>query len=149
MKKEVAKPAIIKLRGMIGKPFMYKSQNITILDYHVLGEEGATQIDVENGNGEPIPPIKTQNLNKFIELCLPVEVDDKVEETGISTEVQQQTSNLLLELQKTLKENIELVKKDVKYIKQASVVNSSVNSLIGLAKIQIQVMKMGKQKVSQ
>lgn len=141
-KKEVAKPTLMKLKDMIGKTFLYKGKQITICDYHVLGEEGKTQIDVEDENGKPAEPIKTPDLAKFIDFCLPVDTSEGEETQAVSTEVVQQTNSLLGTLQQTLLDNITQVKKNPNYIKQANVINSSVNSLIGLAKIQIQVNKM-------
>jgi hypothetical protein len=59
--KEISKPSLQRLKGMIGKLFLYKGKQIKIKDYHVLGEEGKTQIDIEEGE-----PIKTADLTKFI-----------------------------------------------------------------------------------
>jgi hypothetical protein len=143
MSTQIGKPAIMKLKGMVGQTFMYKSKNILITDYHVLGEEGKTQIDIEDGNGVALEPIKTSDLTKFIDACLPV---DNESEDSVSTEVVEGTNSLLTNLQATLLDNINQVKKNPNYIKQANVVNSSVNSLIGLAKIQIQVSKMKKDR---
>lgn len=148
MNKTVVKPTLMKLKEMIGKTFLYKGKQITICNYHVLGEEGKTQIDIEDENGKPATPIKTPDLTKFIEFCLPVD-DTNGDEPGnnaVSTEVVQQTNGLLSTLQQTLLDNINQVKTNPNYIKQANVINSSVNSLIGLAKIQIQVNKMTKAK---
>lgn len=128
---------------MIGKTYMYKGRNILIANYHVLGEEGKTQIDIQDGDGNPLEPIKTQDVSRFMEACLPVESENNpTDNAAVSTEVVKQTNTLLNTLQQTLLDNIEQVKKNPAYIKQANVVNSSVNSLIGLAKIQIQVKKM-------
>lgn len=146
MNKTVAKPTLMKLKGMIGKTFLYKGKQITICDYHVLGEEGKTQIDIEDEYGKPAEPIKTPDLTKFIEFCLPVDITDRDQPAtnAVSTEVVQETNGLLSTLQQTLLDNIKQVKTNPGYIKQANVINSSVNSLIGLAKIQIQVNKMSK-----
>lgn len=149
MSKTTVKPTLMKLKGMIGHTFLYKGKQITICNYHVLGEEGKTQIDIEDENGNPAEPIKTPDLAKFIEFCLPVDTSDGKDadqSNAVSTEVVQQTNSLLGTLQATLLDNIKQVKTNPGYIKQANVINSSVNSLIGLAKIQIQVNKMQKIK---
>ena len=144
-KKEVVKPTLMKLKEMIGKTFLYRGNQITICNYHILGAEGKTQIDIEDENGKPAEPIKTPDLAKFIEYCLPVDdTPTRQESQAVSTEVVQQTNSLLGTLQQTLLDNISQVKTNPNYIKQANVINSSVNSLIGLAKIQIQVNKMKK-----
>ena len=132
----VAKPTLQRLKGMIGRSFLYKGSQITILDYHVLGEEGKTQIDIEDGE-----PIKVNDLLKFVDACLPVQEEPN---GAISVQAVQQTDSLLSTLQATLLDNINQVKKNKDYIKQANVINSSVNALIGMAKLQIQVEKMKK-----
>jgi hypothetical protein len=137
--KEISKPSLQRLKGMIGKLFLYKGKQIKIKDYHVLGEEGKTQIDIEEGE-----PIKTADITKFIEFCLPVDDTngEEKQESGVSTVVLQETNTLIGTLQQTLLENIAQVKKNPNYIKQANVINSSVNALIGMAKLQLQVGKM-------
>lgn len=134
MKDLIAQPLLQRLKKMIGKPYMYKGQNIIISNYTVLSDEGKTLIDLQGAR-----PLKIRDLSQFLNECLPVDSED---ETVVSTEVVQQTNNLLTTLQQTLLDNIEKVKKDPAYIKQANTVNSSVNSLIGLAKIQISVSKI-------
>lgn len=133
-------PHFKTLKRMIGKPWLYRGNQITIENYHIMGDQGKTQIDVVGKD-----PIEVKDIKKFIEACLPVE-DDKPVRNGqtaaLSTEVVEQTNGLLSSLQQTLLDNIAAVKKDPAYIKQANTINSSVNSLIGLAKIQIQVGKM-------
>lgn len=118
----IGKPALTKLKEMIGKTFLYKGKQITICNYHVLGEEGKTQIDIEDEHGNPAEPIKTPDLVKFMDFCLPV--DDTVGDDGtqaISTEVVHQTNNLLSTLQSTLLDNIKQVKQNPNFIKQANV----------------------------
>ena len=46
MSKTAVKSTITRLKEMIGQTFLYKGKQITICDYHVLGEEGKTQIDM-------------------------------------------------------------------------------------------------------
>lgn len=133
--------SLVRLKKMIGKTFMYKGQNITITNYHVLPDEGKVQIDIKEG-----PYIKTPNIDKFLEFCLPVEQGDDAT-TAVSTEVIQQTDSLLATLQNTLLDNIAKVQKNEKYIKQATVINSSVNALIGMAKLQLQVKRFKKEEL--
>lgn len=122
-----------KLKAMLGKLWLHNGNQIKIINYHVLSEQGKIQIDIEGKD-----PMMIKDINKFIEGCLPVE------ETAVSVEVIQQTNGLINTLQKTLLDNIEKVKNDKEYIKQANVVNSSVNALIGMAKLQLQVEKLKK-----
>jgi hypothetical protein len=148
METTVAKPLLTRLKGMIGKTFLYKKNQITICNYHVLAAAGETQIDIEDEYGKPAEPIRMKDLSKFLDGCLPVDAQEVIDNAGqaVSTQVVQQTNGLLNTLQQTLLDNINQVKSNPGYIKQANVINSSVNSLIGLAKIQIQVNKMGKGK---
>lgn len=124
-----------RLEKLLNKEFIYKQENIRVKDY-VRNPDNKT-IDIITDK-KPIS-IKENEIIKFCEALLPV---DEPATQAISTEVVQQTTGLMNTLQQTLLENIAMVKKDPNYIKQANVVNSSVNALIGMAKLQIQVGKM-------
>lgn len=133
-------PILKRLKAMVGKTWLYKGHQITIEDYHVMGDEGF-QIDVLGKD-----PIKVKDAAKFIESCLAVDNTAPAIEppasTAVSTEVLQETNGLLKTLQETLLHNIAQVQKDANYIKQANTINSSVNALVGLAKLQIQATRM-------
>lgn len=123
-----------RIERLLGKEFIYKQNNIRIKDYYQVPEKGEFKIITD---GSPIT-VKEKDIAKFCEDLLAVQAP----ETGVSLQVAEQATGLLAILQKTLLDNIEMVKQDKEYIKQANVVNSSVNALIGMAKLQIQVGKM-------
>lgn len=133
-----------RLEKLLTKQFIYKQDNITIKDYFLKDEDKTVHIITDK---KPIV-IKEADIAKFCEQLLPVEepTTRAVAQVAISTEVVQQTTGLLSTLQQTLLDNIERVKTDKEYIKQANVVNSSVNALIGMTKLQISVAKLNSQK---
>lgn len=131
-----------RLERLLGKEFIYKHQNIKIKDYYPIQEKGEINIITD---GNPIR-IKENEIVKFCEQLLPVDAPETKATQGLSVhlsaQVAEQTNGLLATLQQTLLDNIEAVKRDGGYIKQANTINSSVNALIGMAKLQIQVGKM-------
>lgn len=124
-----------KLEKLVGKEFIYQQNNIRIKDYYAEEENGSFKIITD---GKPIT-VKEADIASFLERLLPVE---EPATQAISTEVVQGTNELMNTLQQTLLDNINKVQNDKEYIKQANVVNSSVNALIGMAKLQLQVAKM-------
>lgn len=126
-----------RLDRMLNKTFIYKQDQIVIRDYFQEPEKGTVRVITDK---KPIT-VQTSQLADFEKACLPVE---EPATQAVSTEVVSQASSLLLTLQQTLLDNIEMVKKDKEYTKQANVVNSSVNALIGMAKLQLQVGKLNK-----
>lgn len=116
---------------MLDKTYIYKQNHIKIKDYFVNDEKKSVQVITD---AKPIT-VPINELAEFEKACLPIEEPS----TAVSIEVVQETSVFLTTLQKTLLENIDKVKADPNYIKQANVVNSSVNALIGMAKVQLQL----------
>lgn len=130
-----------RLERLLNKEFIYKQENIEIKDYFVEEENDLVRVIT---NKKPIV-IKMDEVVSFCDSLLPVEAPETVAVRAVSVidkEVVDNTNNLLGTLQQTLLDNIALVKKDGNYIKQANTINSSVNSLIGLAKIQLNLAKM-------
>ncbi len=122
-----------RLEKLLGKDFIYKQTNILIRDYYQIPETAEVKIITD---GKPIT-IKDSDIPMFCSDLLPVDSSETK-----ATQVVEQTNGLLSTLQRTLLDNIQAVKENPGYVKQANTINSSVNSLIGLAKIQIQVNKI-------
>lgn len=128
-----------RLERLLNQQFIYKQENIQLKDFFLQEENHTVRIITDK---KPII-IKQSDISKFCDELLPVEDSATM---AVSTQVMQQTTGLLSTLQQTLLDNIEMVKKDKEYIKQANVVNSSVNALIGMAKLQLQVGKLNGNK---
>jgi len=124
-----------RLEKLLNKTFIYKQEHITIRDYFEDPDNASFKITTD----KKTITIKEADVSSFIEACLPVE-----DENTRAVESIRQTDGLITTLQQTLLENIENVKKDKDYIKQANVINSSVNALIGMAKLQVQVSRLKK-----
>lgn len=131
-----------RLQKLLNKEFIYKQENIRIVDFYPEKDKETFKIIL--ANKKPIT-VKDGEVDKFCKDLLPVDAP----ETGVSIQVAESTNGMIVNLQQTLLENIERVKQDPGYIKQASTINSSVNALVGMAKLQIQMskMKMGGGKI--
>lgn len=123
-----------KLNRLINKEFIYKQENILITDHFEDPDKGVINIVTKSKTIK----VKTEELPVFLEALLPVD-DSNTQAVAV---VSNETGGLLRTLQETLLDNIERVKKDPGYIKQANTVNSSVNALVGMAKLRVQVERM-------
>ena len=126
-----------RLNNLLGKTYMYKQDSILVSDWFEDVDAGLYKVVTTNG----VIPVPVNEVKEFIDHLLPTEEEST---TAVSTEVVRETEGFLKTLQQTLMENIEMVKKDPAYIKQANSVNSSVNALIGMAKLQLQVGRLKK-----
>lgn len=124
-----------RLQKLLNKEFIYKQENIRIVDFYPEKDKDTFKIIL--ANKKPIT-LKESDVDKFCKDLLPVEAP----ETGVSIQIQQSTNGMISTLQQTLMDNIERVKSDPAYVKQANTINSSVNALVGMAKLQIQMSKM-------
>jgi hypothetical protein len=123
-----------KLNRLLNKEFIYKQENIVITDHFEDSDKGTINIVTK----QKTIKIKSAELPAFLESLLPV---DDTNTTAVAV-VSKETGGLLTTLQETLLDNIERVKADPGYIKQANTVNSSVNALVGMAKLRVQVERM-------
>lgn len=142
-----------KLNRMMNKSFLYKGIEITVRSYE-LDETRAILIFTDKKD-----PIKITDLNKFIDACMPVSTPGKNEQSQVkstqdqnSRETESSSSellkanagsvDLLKKLKHTLVQNIQTVKNDKKYVKQANAINSSASALIDVAKVQLVIGKI-------
>lgn len=110
---------------MLGKSFIYNQNNITLDDYEV--DEDGVHV-VASGKKLFLP---TGELDNFIKKCLPVE---NAVEVFSSQEI-----NIMSTLQQTLLANIEKLKTDPGYVKQATAINNQINTIINMTALQLKV----------
>lgn len=123
-----------RLNKLLDKTFIYKQEHITVKDFFEDVDTNTVKIVT---TGKTIT-VKQKDLPAFLDSLLPV----ASETTQAIVQVDKETSGLLKTLQETLLDNIAQVKANPGYIKQATTINSSVNALVGLAKIQIQAARL-------
>lgn len=120
--------ALRKLTAMLGKQWIYHGKNVTLKDVDITD----TGITIET-DGKEIK-LKSSEIGAFIDECLPVE------QKGLTLITPQQTNHLTA-LKDILMDNITKCQKDPAYIKQATVINNNVNTLINMVSLELKVRK--------
>lgn len=118
--------ALRKLTNMLGKQWIYHGKNVTLKDVELTD----TGITIET-DGKEIKLTSTE-IPGFIEECLPVD------QKGIVVMSQQQ-NNHLSSLKDILMDNIKKCQENPGYIKQATVINNNVNTLINMVSLELKV----------
>jgi hypothetical protein len=120
-----------KLNAMLGKEFIYKQKNILVRDFEVA-EEGVLIFT----NDDAIQ-LKPGELGVFIESCLPVD------QKGGLVVFTQEDKGTLGQLKDILMDNIKQTQNNPAYVKQATVINNNVNTLINMLSLELKVRKGG------
>jgi len=131
---------IAKLTDMVGKHWKDKNTDdvFKLLSYKQDGDQIMIATDKEWIN------VTVFELNIFFQNHLPVQISKTNEVTIIqqpatmkTVEISTMPNTTMKKLADTLLDNIEKVKVDKEYIPQAKMISDTVNSLIGLAKVEI------------
>lgn len=117
-----------RLESMVGKTYLYHAQYHKILSYKVDGDK------ITIVTHKKWFDISNKDLNQFL--------PTSSENGTTSLQVLPKDREFLASLSATIKDNIEQVKKDKSYIPQANSINNSINTLVNLAKIELQMLKM-------
>lgn len=124
-----------RLEKMIDKSFMHNGFECRVISFKVFSEE---VIIVTNKGWKTFPITK---INAELEKFLPIEPENQKTEAVVLSTVNQNKEAL----SKTVMENIEKLKKDPTYIPQAKVVNEHIKTMIAMAKLELDILKI-KQK---
>lgn len=125
-----------QLERMTGKTWLYKNNNIHIVDIDQR-TDGNYLVFLP---GDQTLEIHPDGINQFINDCLPVEQGMSVQDTlQVSNE-----KNVMDDVQKILMDNIRKVQDDAGYINQAKVVNNSIAQVINLTKTKLEILKLNK-----
>lgn len=121
-----------QLNTLPGKQWMYNGKNYNVL--HVGEVEDKIIISTKEG----ILQINKQELNKELNNFLPVEAEKAIAIKGVNNLLVSQESSSIM---KILNDTIKKVSSDKSYIQQAAIINKNVNSMIQLAKVQVETLK--------
>ena len=121
-----------KLTGLVGKPLLYHTHEIRLDGFKITTET------VELINGEEIISIPKAKAAKEIAALLPVEKEVTVVLRTLPSAKQ------MTDLKNLVLENIEQIKTDKAAISRAKAINESINTLLGMAKLELQVIRMQK-----
>jgi len=120
-----------KIDGMVGKSFLYKTNEIKIIDYHLNTNDDIITIKTETGEIKLGFTIAKKELNEF----LPLDSTPMI----ISNFQPSIDNSVVKDLKDILLDNINKVKDNKDYIPQATEINNNVKSIIELAKTEIQM----------
>lgn len=121
-----------QLNTLPGKQWMYNGKNYNVL--HVGEVEDKIIISTKEG----ILQINKQELNKELNNFLPVEAEKAIAIKGVNNLLVSQESSSIM---KILNDTITKVSSDKSYVQQAAIINKNVNSMIQLAKVQVETLK--------
>lgn len=134
-----------RLERMVDKQFLYRTNPCKVVNWCI--EDDKVILFTNKGK---IDLVNADELKEFLPIdSTPTERPDNQALAGrtngngsTSLQVIPSNSEFLSSLSTTIKENIENVKNDRSYIAQASAINDSINTLINLAKLELQVLKL-------
>ena len=121
-----------KLCSMLNKTWMYKTRNHKLLSFKIKTDDVIIVTDKE------WIEVPLKNINQILAGFLPV--DDEVR-SEVSLVIFK--GNGKPSLKDLIYENIENIKKDPEYIKTAKALNEQIKTVIEMAKLEIQLSKLG------
>lgn len=147
--------ALIKLEAMLGKTYYYRNQPAVIKSFDNSTGEFELLVEV---NGHPTKFYKTgeEALGLFLSNFTEVEVaedetpevkTEQSKQTGMAriktpeTELYEENKKTFSTLSEMLLNDIEKVRSTPEYVPQAKQVSNSVNALVNLTKLQLQLVR--------
>lgn len=135
------KKILEELKGMIGKTFQYAGQIHFVKDINVDEENDKYTIVTNLSSFDR----KLENMESFLKYWKTTSnVNDLVQESHKHQQLSvlmEQDNDLSKKLIDTLNENIEKVKENPNYIPQAQTINNSINSIVGVTKMRLDLLK--------
>ncbi|GEP97677.1 hypothetical protein [Chitinophaga cymbidii] len=135
------KKNIEELESMIGKTFQYAGQ-IHFVKNVKMDEVNDKYTIITNLSSFDR---KLESIKSFLEYWKPTSnISELVQETDKNqqlTVLMEQDNDLSKKLIDTLTDNIERVKENPDYIPQAQTINNSVNSIVGVTKMRLDLLK--------
>ena len=123
-----------KLSRMIGRTYLYKSNQIVVNNYALKGDSYQIATD-KNWIDVPVEDIK-----EFFDEC---EIVSNKAELGFAIpKLQIASGDSILNLKEVILSNIKTLQTDKEFIGQASAVNDQIKSFIDLAKVEVEMVKI-------
>lgn len=119
------------LQKMVGHTYIYKARHHKILSFKQNGDTVTVVTDKEWLEFE------SKTINTELKKFLPADSGNGTSLMVMKTD----KGNVLPDLAKIVMDNINQVRKDKSYIPQANSVTKSINSLINMAKLELQIKK--------
>lgn len=132
--------ALDRLKEMVGKPFLYKNEEVVVLNYcEGTGDDG-DEVEIYLNNGKTLV-FNYINLPSKLEKFKPVSAQVIVLANKRLDSVSTVNPSIIQELRDTVMQQIEAVKKDPSAVNQAKQVFQGVNTLVNLAKTELEYRK--------
>lgn len=132
--------ALDRLKEMVGKPFLYKNEEVVILNYcEGTGDDG-DEVEIYLNNGTTLV-FNYINLPTKLEKFKPVSAQVIVLANRRLDSVSTVSPTIIQQLRDTVMQQIEAVKKDPSAVAQAKQVFQGVNTLVNLAKTELEYRK--------
>ncbi len=128
------------LKDMVGKPFLYKNEEVVVLNYcEGTGDDG-DEVEIYLNNGTTLV-FNYINLPSKLEKFKPVSTQVIVLANKRLDSVSTVNPTIIQQLRDTVMQQIEAVKKDPSAVAQAKQVFQGVNTLVNLAKTELEYRK--------
>lgn len=132
--------ALDRLKDMVNKPFLYKNEEVVILNYcEGTGDDG-DEVEIYLNNGHTLV-FNYINLPAKLEKFKPVSTQVIVLANKRLDSVSTVNPTIIQQLRDTVMQQIEAVKKDPSAVSQAKQVFQGVNTLVNLAKTELEYRK--------
>lgn len=132
--------ALDRLKGMVGKPYLYKNDEVVILNYcEGTGDDG-DEVEIYLNNGKTLV-FNYINLPSKLDKFKPVAAQVIVLANKRLDSVSTVNPTIIQQLRDTVMQQIEAVKKDPSAVNQAKQVFQGVNTLVNLAKTELEYRK--------
>lgn len=132
--------ALERLKDMVGKPFLYKNEEVVVLNYcEGTGDDG-DEVEIYLNNGTTLV-FSYINLPAKLEKFKPVSTQVIVLANKRLDSVSTVNPTIIQQLRDTVMQQIEAVKKDPSAVAQAKQVFQGVNTLVNLAKTELEYRK--------
>lgn len=132
--------ALDRLKEMVGKPFLYKNEEVVVLNYcEGTGDDG-DEVEIYLNNGTTLV-FSYINLPSKLEKFKPVSAQVIVLANKRLDSVSTVDPTIIQQLRDTVMQQIEAVKKDPSAVAQAKQVFQGVNTLVNLAKTELEYRK--------
>lgn len=132
--------ALERLKDMVGKPFLYKNEEVVVLNYcEGTGDDG-DEVEIYLNNGTTLV-FNYINLPSKLEKFKPVSAQVIVLANRRLDSVSTVSPTIIQQLRDTVMQQIEAVKKDPSAVAQAKQVFQGVNTLVNLAKTELEYRK--------
>ena len=132
--------ALDRLNEMVGKPFLYKNEEVVVLNYcEGTGDDG-DEVEIYLNNGTTLV-FSYINLPSKLEKFKPVSTQVIVLANRRLDSVSAVNPTIIQQLRDTVMQQIDAVKKDPSAVAQAKQVFQGVNTLVNLAKTELEYRK--------